>query len=127
MSFECEFCKKEYKTISSLNYHKKTAKFCLELQKIYNDSCKYNCEFCNKKFTKKDKRDDHLKICKIKKDTIINELDNQLNNLKSTNEKSLIEKDKEIEILKNELKSKNDYIESLETKYNQLLSLLKNN
>jgi hypothetical protein len=127
MSFECDFCKKEYKTISSLNYHKKTAKFCLDLQKTYNDSCKYNCEFCNKKFTKKDKRDDHLKICKIKKDAIITDLENKIetlhnniNILKSANEKMLIEKDKEIEILKNELKSKNDYIESLEKKYNQL-------
>ena len=31
---ECEFCKSILKTISSLNYHKKNNKKCLETQKI---------------------------------------------------------------------------------------------
>jgi hypothetical protein len=29
---KCEFCQKEYKTISFLNHHMKTAKFCLKIQ-----------------------------------------------------------------------------------------------
>ena len=124
-SMFCEFCEKQFLSISSLNYHKKTAKFCLEIQKVYKDNCKFVCEFCNRKFTKKDKREDHLKICKIKKDTIINNLNIELNNLKN-NEKELNNFKIEINILKNELKIKNEYIDSLENKYNQLLSLLKN-
>ena len=28
----CEFCNKQYNNLSSLNYHQKTAKFCLKLQ-----------------------------------------------------------------------------------------------
>ena len=28
----CEFCKKEFKSISSLNYHKINTKYCLKIQ-----------------------------------------------------------------------------------------------
>ena len=82
--FQCEFCKKEYKTISSLNYHQKTTKFCINIQKEkssvtthHNDqivsnmqnmdtnSCdniNYKC-YCNKTFLRKHIYDKHLKKC----------------------------------------------------------------
>lgn len=41
MDLTCEFCKKELKTMSALNKHKKTAKYCLKLQteNINSNTC----------------------------------------------------------------------------------------
>jgi len=146
----CEFCKKEYNSISSLNYHKKTTKFCLEIQQKYEDISKYECT-CFKKFTKKDTYLDHLKVCKIKKqlnneelekqnliyDNLLSEKDKELEKQKNNYERLLSEKDKELEIQKNnyelllsekdnQIKFKNEYLESFEKKYNDLITILKN-
>ena len=71
MTYNCEYCNKEYKTISNLNHHKKTAKFCLELQKNTNIESvniqTYNCEYCNKDFTVKNHLQNHLASCTDKK------------------------------------------------------------
>ena len=71
MTYNCEYCNKEYTSISSLNHHKKTAKFCLELQKNINiESINihiYNCEYCNKEFTVKNHLQNHLLTCVDKK------------------------------------------------------------
>jgi len=71
MNLTCEFCKKIYTSLSSLNYHKKTAKFCLELQKEnLNNKIQieyYNCEYCEKNFTIKNHLISHLSSCNIKK------------------------------------------------------------
>ncbi len=73
MSYSCNFCNKEYTSISSLNYHKKTAKFCLELQKNQNTEVSlpltqtYLCEFCNKDFKIKNHLQSHLLSCLSKK------------------------------------------------------------
>ena len=85
---ECNYCKKSLKTLSSLNYHKKNNKKCLEIQKNNFDninSILTLCLFCNKQFT-------NIKThsCKIKK---LKEEEN----INSTNNKS--------QILINELKS----------------------
>jgi hypothetical protein len=82
--FECEFCKKEYLTVSSLNRHKKTTKFCINIQKekssvICNDSdqilidvqsvpsissdINYTCDYCNKTFLRKYVYNKHLNRC----------------------------------------------------------------
>ena len=48
---ECQFCKKTFGSLSSLNYHKKTTKYCLKLQgKLEEIKNLYTCEFCNKEF-----------------------------------------------------------------------------
>lgn len=71
MTYNCEYCNKEYTSISSLNYHKKTAKFCLELQKNINTEIvniqSYICEYCNKDFTVKKYLQNHLLLCTDKK------------------------------------------------------------
>ena len=89
MSYSCEFCKKEYTSISSLNYHKKNTKFCLELQnknntennkintdKINNETVQindktiqkkeYRCKYCEKIFSQKTPLTTHLTICNVK-------------------------------------------------------------
>ena len=55
MSFECEFCKYTFSTKSSLNYHQKNAKFCLDIQKKNNILLnikreEFSCTYCNKIF-----------------------------------------------------------------------------
>jgi GT2 family glycosyltransferase len=57
--FECDFCKKTYTTVSSLNLHQKTAKFCIKIQKeknIQHHQSVFNCDFCKKEFSIKVKK-----------------------------------------------------------------------
>jgi len=46
---ECEYCKKQYSSVSSLNHHKKTNKKCLSMREINMN--KLGCEYCNKQYT----------------------------------------------------------------------------
>jgi hypothetical protein len=63
MKMECEHCGAILKTISSLNQHQKTAKYCLVKQnKPINTE--YTCCFCNAEFTLKSSLHKHVRICK---------------------------------------------------------------
>jgi len=60
---ECEFCKKILSSLSSLNNHKLTAKYCLKIQnKTVTE--KFKCTYCDKNFTAKNTLISHTKICK---------------------------------------------------------------
>jgi len=64
---ECNYCKSELKTLSSLNNHKKNNKKCIEIQKkTLNEveSCLGFCIYCEKQFTK---INEHFLKCKEKK------------------------------------------------------------
>jgi hypothetical protein len=65
---ECEFCKKIYSSTSSLLYHQRTTKKCVQLQEEKGVSYKqfYECTFCKKQLTTKCNLDSHLSICKCK-------------------------------------------------------------
>jgi hypothetical protein len=63
---ECEFCNQIFKTKSSLNKHKNTAKYCLSIQKKSFNCKEYKCE-CNKSFMTEDIFLQHENICLIKK------------------------------------------------------------
>ena len=72
MSFECEFCKKEFSTKSNLSLHKKTTKKCLKIQADLNNIIpvsKFSCEYCNKNFSIKHNYEVHKETCK-EKDTV---------------------------------------------------------
>ena len=107
---ECEFCKTTLKSLSSLNYHKKTNKKCLEKQNIILTDKFIPCEFCNKTFTTQTLKT-HLLSCKNKKeqeqDDLLKEKDEIIEEMKK-------EKDEIIEenlILKNrilKLETEND-------------------
>jgi len=73
MGVFCEYCKKEFSSNSSLNYHKKTAKFCAKLQESFTDNTithdKFTCEFCKKEFVLKLSWTKHITTCKTKEQT----------------------------------------------------------
>ena len=73
---DCEYCKKSFSTLSSLNYHKKTAKFCLDIQGKVNDTCK--CIYCGKICTTNQNVIEHHKICKKKKENEQKEIEKKL-------------------------------------------------
>ena len=92
MSFKCEFCNKDYKNISNLNNHKKTAQFCIKIQNgNSNINSNFNCEFCNKKLSSKFRLNSHKLICKEskkQKEEDIKEKNNLIIELKSKLEMS---------------------------------------
>ena len=61
---ECEFCKKTFKTKSSINYHKKTTQYCLKIQGLSTEKGTFKCENCNKCFHIKNSFKKHLERCK---------------------------------------------------------------
>ena len=90
METECDFCGKLFQSKGNLIKHKKTAKYCIKIQK--EQSVKdityitYNCQYCKKEFSQCYNLERHLPTCieKLKqeiidKETIINEnnLENQ--------------------------------------------------
>lgn len=119
----CNFCKKEYTSLSSLNYHQKTAVFCKKIQlnisltsntgSISNlntnantklvESNELKCNFCNKEFSTKFRLTTHLNICKEREN---NELKNNYNyeidELKKQHSNQLEELKKEINELTKE-------------------------
>jgi hypothetical protein len=103
---ECEFCNTILKSLSSLKYHKKTNKKCLEKQNICSTDEFISCEFCDKTFTSRILKT-HLKSCKnkiIKEKDIIEKLLIEKDNI-------ILEKDDIIEELKNrilKLETEND-------------------
>lgn len=66
---DCEFCKKSFSNISSLNFHKKTAKYCLKIQnKSPDEDYQFICSYCNKHSTSLYNLKEHVLICKKKQD-----------------------------------------------------------
>lgn len=103
----CEYCKKNFSSLSSVNNHKKTALYCLKIQGKNTNN--FECDLCNKFFACKKILNTHIKSCSkyIK-------IENENIELKKENEKltnQLIEKDKKIIKLEAELKIKDSIYE----------------
>ena len=67
---ECNFCKKIFSNIYTLNNHKATAKYCLKIQNK-TIAEKFKCELCGKIFTTKYVLNTHSNSCK--EESIIND------------------------------------------------------
>ena len=96
MSIICCFCNKKYSNNSALNYHQKTAKFCIKIQnksEIGEENI-FNCVYCNKIFSNKHRLNSHKLICKEIKNKNFEEI---INNLK--------QKDEQIKLFENEVSS----------------------
>ena len=91
----CEFCNSTFKSYSSLNNHKKSAKYCLKIQFGVNiENIKdFICNYCNKTLTSKHNLETHYKICKDKEIYILkDEKDKEIKNI-------IQQKDDEIKII----------------------------
>ena len=127
---ECEFCKNILKTISSLNYHIKNNKKCLEIQSkimINIESALTICEFCEKSFSTTN-ISKHIINCKIKKKFDIDRVQNELQKTQDKNKEieeqnnELINENKKLLLINEKLTEENkiiqelkDYIIKLET------------
>lgn len=111
---ECQFCKKTFNNISSLNKHKKTAKYCLEIQGTFIE---YNC-VCGKISNLKSTHDNHMKNClfiintELQKN--IQEKDEIIKNLRSDKDKLIHEKEKDKIIYEKEIEGYKKQIEIYE-------------
>ena len=103
---QCEYCEKIFSNISSLNNHKKTAKYCLKIQNEKGfincskekQNKKYTCNICFKEFIAKNSLKYHLEnVCM--KDFNIFKINDIIGEIIEINSK---EKDKIIEKLNNE-------------------------
>jgi hypothetical protein len=112
----CEFCNKEFKSISNLNYHKKTAKYCLDIQSKNNQEIKqdiHECNICKKQFNRNSILQSHLEKCKEKNDLKSNK--EEILHLK----KLLEEKDILLQRQINELDYKDNLIEKYKKELEQ--------
>ena len=116
MSFICDICKNTFSTNSSLLSHKKTAKYCLELQSSIVDD--FKCEYCDKSFNIKNNLLRHYNTCK-KKEFELNHK-NEIDKIKKQYEDIIdkIKKKYEYEIDKIK-KEKDNGINDIKEKYEQ--------
>jgi hypothetical protein len=141
----CEYCTKEFSTKSSLSYHQKTAKYCLEKQGKSNEE--YKCSYCEKCFTTKQRLDEHknqscklkgkvdymqeiislkneLEICKKQEKMKLKDKDSlyqqQLKEKDSIYQQNLKEKDIYLSNAENIINEKNEYISKLEAKLEKM-------
>jgi len=77
---ECCYCKKIFKTTSSLNHHQKSTKYCLEIQGAKKEL--YTCIHCNESFSVKSALERHLNSCKTKKNAVLTTINNELEETK---------------------------------------------
>lgn len=112
----CEYCSNTFRNKSSLNYHQKTAKYCLEKRGQNNTG--FLCTFCKKNFTEKKYFKNHTEKCSSKyhkqknleildriiesKDKIIQE---QYNEIKTLQNKMLQEQTKQISVLQDKIEN----------------------
>jgi hypothetical protein len=120
----CKFCKKEYKTLSTLTYHQKNTKSCIEIQeRIKNEN--HICEYCDKEFTSKKLVNQHLEHCKNKREAMIGiKFEKEIEKIKSEYHINLNKLKNEIDKLKNELEFKDKLIAKYEKENEDYRKLL---
>lgn len=86
MSYNCEYCKKDFSYNRNLLKHQKTTKYCLKIQKEMNiiqeeeiKNITFHCVYCNKYLTSKENLNNHHRICisKFKKEKDVTEVKNK--------------------------------------------------
>ena len=120
--YNCEFCNNQYKTKSSLNYHKKSTKKCLLLRNNIDMLEAFKCTTCDFKTALKLSFNSHK--CKSKNITKnIKDSEEKINKLEYELKISL-EKNKELEFNLKSIEEKNKELEydlkSIEEKNKEL-------
>jgi hypothetical protein len=121
----CIFCNKIFANKSSLNNHKKTAKYCLVLQHKNQDTISFDCEFCEKKFTTKQILNTHLLSCKnkdfeMKYKTLLNDKEKNYEDLLKEFKYFKKDKEKEIFFLKEQNSKQEEQIKDLVSKLDKI-------
>ena len=148
MDTTCQYCNKSFSTISNLKIHINTNKKCIKnrnISSIDSNNIKvinFTCKFCDKDFSQKNTLLRHLESCKQKEikeiletvkpiTTNINDLSNELANLKEKQLKHEYElnlKDEQLKSKDEQLKSKDEQLKyalkSLEKKEQEYIILL---
>jgi hypothetical protein len=114
---DCEFCHSNFSNKQNLNAHQLKARYCLKIQnKVPTDE--FSCDSCDKKFLSSTKLRRHEKNCSSK-DLVVNlnnrikELDNDIIIIKKDNDTVMLILQKEIDILRGELKKSQDRYDNL--------------
>ena len=108
MSLKCEYCSNTFKTSSSLSYHIKNAKYCLEARSE-KQSVTFKCSKCDKILTSKQRKEYHENICESTLVEDTNRIEIRLL------QQRLEDRDKHIEKLESEVKNLQNQIERLAT------------
>ncbi len=113
---KCEYCSKSFSNIYNLNKHKKTAVYCIEIQKntfkLEPTVTIHICEYCDQEFTTKCNYIAHIGVCKVKKE---NDLLFELNRTKE--ELSRIKKEHDLQSM--QILQVNKDLELLRTLYDE--------
>jgi hypothetical protein len=109
-SLICEYCNTEFISISSINNHRKNAKYCLIIQGKLEHKKDYSCNLCKKTLSSKRNLESHMSKCKILEEQnefkceyckkILSSKQNLINHLdicETKKEKELDEKNKKLE------------------------------
>ena len=103
--YTCVHCGNKLSTKSSLRYHQKSARYCLELRGISSDN--FKCKFCPKSFSQKQHLCDHAKICGR------TEAYQEIENKNRVLENKVECYEKQIEDLKNQVHELQDKLENI--------------
>jgi len=119
----CEYCKKNFSSLSSLNNHKKTAVYCLKIQGKNIDN--FQCNLCEKFFSCKKVLTTHINSCSK---FIIKENENiQLKNENEELKKQIIENNKKIMELETKLEIYEEDHDFIKTLAKEPKSVINNN
>jgi len=118
IDLNCSFCKKDFKSKTSLDFHQKNTKSCLEIQGKINDS--YKCEHCDKILCTQARLNSHIEVCKVKLNKKKEEKDEYIKRIEKENKENK-EKDEYIKRIEKENKEKDEYIKRFEQENKQKL------
>ena len=113
----CEYCQQTFSTKGNLTAHQKSTKYCLSLQGIENNN--FKCDYCEKTFTLQKILNEHIHSCKEKK-----KKEKEEENLKSLeNIKTIRKLEKEVDKLKKCKETSDNYEKQLLEKDSQINAL----
>lgn len=129
---ECNVCKKIFGTKNTLEHHKKTAKYCLELQGKKDTN--YECSYCKKYLSTNERLTTHIISCKERKrlenkeneQKIQKDLDDQKKYYQDKLEEKERYHDERIKNLESIISEKNMYITKLEVRLDKFESTVVN-
>ena len=111
---KCKYCKNTFSTKTSLNTHKMTAKYCLQIRGMDFPN-KYKCSGCSKNFSRKYELNRHVNICKKESKLQVNKIIKDLQDKHEKHVKKLeqIIKDLQDKIENNSLRREKELREDL--------------